>query len=60
VASANIIVNGKAFKASVIERGMWQGCPLAPCLFLIMGEALNAKIYEEQRLGKIEGIHLPM
>jgi hypothetical protein len=28
--------------------------------FLIVGEALNAKIYEEQRLGRIEGIHLPM
>jgi len=25
-----------------------------------MGEALNVKIYEEQRLGKIKGIRLPM
>jgi hypothetical protein len=60
VANANIIVNGKVFKALVIERGMQQECPLAPYLFLIMGEALNIKIYEEQRLGKIEGIRLPM
>jgi hypothetical protein len=25
-----------------------------------MGEALIVKIYEEQRLGRIKGIHLPM
>jgi hypothetical protein len=25
-----------------------------------MGKKLNAKIYEEQRLGRIEGIRLPM
>jgi hypothetical protein len=46
--------------ALVIERGMWQGCLLAPSLFLVVGEALNAKIYEEQRLGEIKSIHLPM
>jgi hypothetical protein len=59
-ASANVAVNGKASKVLVIEKGVRQGCPLAPYLFLIVGEALNAKIYEEQRLGKIEGICLPM
>jgi hypothetical protein len=53
-------VNGKASKALVIERGMQQGCPLAPCLFLIVGDALNAKIYEKQRFGRIKGIHSPM
>jgi hypothetical protein len=25
-----------------------------------MGEALNAKIYEQQRFSKIKGIHFPM
>jgi hypothetical protein len=39
---------------------MRQGCPLVPYLFLIMGEAFNDQIYDEERLGKIEGIHLPM
>lgn len=34
--------------------------PTSPYLFLIVGEALNVKIYEEQRLGRIEGINLPM
>ncbi len=53
-------MNEKVSKALVIERGMRQGCPLAPYLFLIVGEALNDKIYEEQKLGRIEGIHLPM
>jgi hypothetical protein len=40
-------MNGKASKALVIERGVRQGCPLAPYLLLIVGEALNVKIYEE-------------
>jgi hypothetical protein len=34
--------------------------PTSPYLFLIVGEALNVKIYEEQRLGRIKGICLPM
>jgi len=59
-ANSNIVVNGKASKALVIKKGVQQGWPLASYLFLIMGENLNAKIYEEQRLGRIEGIHLPM
>jgi hypothetical protein len=29
-ASANVIVNGKAFKALVIKKGVWLGCPFAP------------------------------
>jgi hypothetical protein len=53
-------VNGKSSKVLVIERGMRQGCPLTPYLFLIMGKAFDAKMYEEQRLGRIKGIHLPM
>jgi hypothetical protein len=60
VLNANIVVNGKASKALVIERGMRQGCPHAPYLLLIMGEAFNVKIYEEQRLGRIKGIRLPI
>jgi hypothetical protein len=34
--------------------------PTCSLPILIVGEALNAKIYEEQRLGRIEGIRLPM
>jgi hypothetical protein len=42
-ANSNITMNGKASKALVIKRGVQQGCPLAPYLFLIVGEAINAK-----------------
>ncbi len=59
-ANVNVVVNGKASKALVIKRGLRQGCPLAPYLFLIVGGALNAKLCEEQRLGRIKGICLPM
>jgi hypothetical protein len=44
-ASVSIVVNGKVSKAFVIEKGVWQGCMLAPYLFLIVGEAFNAKIH---------------
>jgi hypothetical protein len=59
-ANLNIVMNGKTSKALVIKKGVQQGCPLASYLFLIMEENLNAKIYEEQRLGRIESIRLPV
>jgi hypothetical protein len=46
-ASANVTMNGKVFKALVIKKGVWPRCPFAPYLFLIVGEVLNVKIYEE-------------
>jgi len=34
--------------------------PTCSLLILVVGKALNVKIYEEQRLGRIKGIRLPM
>jgi hypothetical protein len=50
---------GKPYEEFDIERRVWQGCPLASYLFLIVGEALNAMIKKEQQEGRILGIKLP-
>ncbi len=47
-----MVVNGKAFEAFATERGVRQGCPLAPYLFLIVGETFNATVNEDLRDGK--------
>jgi len=47
-----VVVNGKAFKAFATKRGVRQGCPLAPYLFLIVGETFNATVNEDLRDGK--------
>lgn len=52
-------VNGVAFPPFAIERGVRQGCPLAPYLFIIMAEALNVMVKSEVTLGNIKGITLP-
>ncbi len=40
-------------------RGVRQGCPFAPYLFPLIGEALNMAAKEEQRQALTHGILLP-
>lgn len=49
----------KFSKDFCIEKGVWHGCPLAPYLFLVVGEALDATIKEKQWLGRLQGIKFP-
>ena len=58
-ACAAINVNGQVSPSFPIERGVRQGCPLAPLLFLLMGEALHATIHQAQEYGNIRGVQLP-
>lgn len=58
-AEASINVNGRISSSFRIERGVRQGCPLAPFLFLIMSEALHATIQQAQEQGRITGVKLP-
>jgi hypothetical protein len=58
-AEASTNVNGQPTSSFPIKRGVRQGCPLAPLLFLIMGETLHAKVQEAQEQGKIKGMKLP-
>ena len=43
-ASACIKLNGESSPYFPIQRGVCQGCPLAPYLFLIVAEVLNAMV----------------
>jgi hypothetical protein len=58
-AAAQVCVNGQVTEPFSIQQGVRQGCPLAPYLFLIVGEILNYSIKREVRLGRIRGIELP-
>lgn len=42
-----------------IERGVRQGCPLAPYLFIILADVLNIAVQTEACAGRIKGISLP-
>ena len=43
-ASVCVKLNGKPSPYFPIQRGVQQGCPLAPYLFLIVAEVLNAMV----------------
>jgi len=57
-ASASVLLNGKSIDFFYIRREVRQGCPLAPYLFLLIGEALHMETSEEQRQGRIHRIQL--
>ena len=42
-----------------IRCGIRQGCPLAPYLFLIAAEVMNAMVKVEVEVGRVKGIKLP-
>ena len=58
-ASACVKLNGEPSPYFPIQRGVRQGCPLAPYLFLIVAEVLNAMVSQEMREGRVQGISPP-
>jgi hypothetical protein len=58
-ATACVKVNGAHTATFPIERDVRQGCPLAPYLFLIVAEVMNAMVKSEVASGLIRGITLP-
>jgi hypothetical protein len=58
-AGASVSIDGKRTKKFPISQGVRQGCPLAPYLFLIMGEVLNMCVKDDVRAGRIRSITLP-
>lgn len=59
-AAATVKVNGSLSEEFAIERGVWQGCPLAPYLFLIVAEVLNVMVKAGTSLRVLKGILLPV
>ena len=58
-AEVAVSVNGAVTEPIKIERGIKQGCPLAPFLFLFVGQALNEAPKFQLQLGLLHGIRLP-
>ena len=58
-AEASININMHVSSSFKIARGVKQGCPLAPFLFLIVGEALHARVHLAEAQGRIQGVKLP-
>ena len=58
-ATAAVNLNGCPSKSFKVERGVRQGCPLAPYIFLVVGEALTQLITKAVAEGRIKGITLP-
>jgi hypothetical protein len=55
---ALVNVNGRYTSYFSVNQGVRQGCPLAPYLFLIIGEVLNHCIKRAASTGCIKGIQL--
>lgn len=51
-------INNQVTKPFAIHRGIYQGCPFAPYLFIIVVEALNDVIKNAMRISLIKGISL--
>jgi hypothetical protein len=58
-AEVAVKVNGSPFSSFKIARRIRQGCPLAPYLFLLVAEVLNAMVRKEVKTGTVRGISLP-
>ena len=58
-ATAAVNINGSPGSNFQVERGVRQGCPLAPYLFLIVGEVLTHIFKKAIGEGRIRGVVLP-
>ena len=52
------LVNGKPTEFFQASRGLRQGCPLSPFLYILMVETLNKQIIVEKEVGYIPGIKI--
>lgn len=53
-----VLINGKASRSFDIQKGGATGCSLSLYLFMLVGEAFNMVVKEDQCQGKIQGIKL--
>ncbi|KAL3684504.1 hypothetical protein R1sor_002526 [Riccia sorocarpa] len=56
--TSEVHVNGSFTEEIAIERGVRQGCPLAPLLFAMTTQPLMRALREEERLGNIKGLNI--
>jgi len=53
-----VLINGAASPFFNSQRGLRQGCPLSPLLFLLVAEGLSRLIHKARRVGKVKGIEV--
>eukprot|EP00253_Pinus_taeda_P009579 PITA_09579 len=53
-----VLINGAASPFFKSQRGLRQGCPLSPLLFLLVAEGLSRLIHKARRTDKIKGIEV--
>lgn len=53
-----VLINGAASKFFKIQRGLRQGCPLSPLLFLLAAEGLSRLISQAKRSGLVKGLEV--
>eukprot|EP00253_Pinus_taeda_P009219 PITA_09219 len=51
-------VNGRPTEFFSATKGLRQGCPLSPFLFILMADSLSRKLSQEQHRGSIPGIRI--
>lgn len=56
--SLGILINGSISHSFQAEKGIRQGCPLSPLLFLIVMEGLSRLIASEKRVGRLKHIKI--
>jgi len=54
----HIIFNGDRIGPITPERGLRQGCPLSPYLYLLCAEGLSAIIKNHERRGQLHGARI--
>eukprot|EP00253_Pinus_taeda_P006193 PITA_06193 len=52
------MVNGRPTEFFSASRGLRQGCPLSPFLYILMADSLSRKLTQEQHRGSIPGIRI--
>lgn len=56
--SYSVLLNGEATPFFLSERGLRQGCPLSPLLFLLIMEGLSRSIIVAQNINELVGIKI--
>jgi hypothetical protein len=56
--SYSVLINGEATDFFKCGRGLRQGCPLSPLLFILVMEGLSLLLKDSQRAGKLTGINV--